>query len=161
MDDPYIQTTREWTRSGALYSGIETDILVQATLKSKDWTQAYFRKKQAVFSPSPREIMEQEERALRDLETEITVFVSLFSPVRDHSNLRFNDPLWSIFIVQDDENIYPIEIRPVRLPLARLKVFYPYVDQWHRNFNIRFPAPAGESVLMVMTGPLGRIELEW
>ncbi|WP_028575226.1 hypothetical protein [Desulfonatronovibrio hydrogenovorans] len=161
LDDPYIAATHQWTRTGSIYSGIETEIIVHATLKSREWMDAYVLKRGEVFALNQAEQEELLENMVRSLDTELAIFLSIYSPRMEQSRLRFNDPLWSVFILSNDQKIYPLEIRPVRKPLARLRTFYPYVHQWHQSYVLRFPAPASDSLQMIMAGPLGRIELEW
>jgi len=161
LDDPYIAVTQQWTRSASVYSGIETELIVHATLKSRPWQQAYVQKKAQLYSLNQ---IEREELYLKMATSslrETEIFISLFSPKPEQARIRFNDPLWSIFIQDQDKKIYPLEIRPVRQPLATLSTFYPYVRQWRKNYILRFPVATGDSLSMIMTGPLGRVELDW
>ncbi len=161
LDDPYSEAVRKWTRKGAVYSGIETEIIVHATLKSRAWQKAYIEKKAQAYSLSIDEQAELHERLEEASQRETEVFLSVFSPKPEQAGIRLNDPLWSIFIHHEDKKIYPLEIRPVRQPLARLQAFYPYVRQWRQNYILRFPGAVRDSLVIIMTGPLGRVELDW
>lgn len=161
LDDPYIAVTREWTRTGSVYSGIETELLVNATLKSSQWQEAYIQKKADLYSLTRKEQDDLLSNMARSSQRETEIFLSLFSPKPEQARIRFNDPLWSIFIQDQDNKIYPLEIRPVRKPLATLSTFYPYVRPWRQNYVLRFPVASGDSLVMIMTGPLGRVELAW
>lgn len=161
LDDPYIEVVQRWTRSQALHSGIETRAVVHATFKSREWREAYLLQRADLFALSPDEQTAKAGR-VQDLQLQGTeIFLSIFTPQPEYSRLRFNDPLWSIFIDDRGEKVYPVEVRPVRLPLAKLQAFYPYVERWYLNYNLIFPPVESESVLLVMTGPLGRIDLQW
>jgi hypothetical protein len=161
LDDPYVSVTREWTRSDSVYSGVETEIIVQATIKSRHWQKAYIQKKSEVYSLTVREQEELSTKMAVSSQRETEIFLSLFSPKSDQAGIRFNDPLWSIFIKDQDKKIYPLEIRPLRQPLAKTRTFYPYVQQWRQNYILRFPIPIQDSLTLIMAGPLGRIELNW
>ncbi len=161
LDDPYSQVVRDWTRTGSIYSGLETEFLANATLKSNEWRQAYVDKKAQVYSLTPKDRQYLEERLKASSQTETEIFLSVFSPITEQSRIIFNDPLWSIFIEHGDQRVLPLETRHVRQPLAKTRVFYPYVRQWRQNYILRFPLPTPDAVVMVMSGPLGRIELEW
>lgn len=161
LDDQYAKAVDAWTRSGALYSGIETQIIAHATLKSRSWQKAYIKENVIVYSLSTEEQQALSARLEAFSETETEVFLSLYSPRPEQARLRFNDPLWSIFIEEEDAKIYPLEIKPVREPLAALQVFYPYVRQWRENYILKFPGAARDSMVMIMTGPVGRIEFSW
>lgn len=161
LDDPYIKVAREWTRTGSVYSGIETDIIAQATLKNDSWQNAYIQKRASVYSLTEAEKEELSRRLSSSLENETEVFLSLYSPRTQQTGIQPENPLWSIFIQEEDQKIYPVEIRPVRQPLAVLQVFYPYVRKWRKNYILIFPLAARDSLTMIMTSPLGRIEFKW
>lgn len=161
LNDQYIETTRQWTRTGSIHSGFETEIIVHATYKSKDWLEAYSNKNVQVFAKTAQEQEDTRETLFRTEGKETEFFLSIYSPKTEQSRLSFNDPLWSIFVLDEGQKYYPLEIRPVREPLARTQVFFPHVRQWHNNYILRFPGEPGDSFTMIMTGPLGRIELDW
>jgi len=161
LDDPYQEVAREWSRSGKLYSGIETDAIVHATFKSRQWRQAYIEKRAEVYGLTEKEQAGLYSIAVDSMDRETEVFLSIFSPKPEQARIRFSDPLWSIFIQTEDEKIYPLEIRAVRKPLAKLQTFYPYAGQWSHNYILRFPEPTRDSLVMIMTGPLGRLEFDW
>jgi hypothetical protein len=161
LDDPYVSVTREWTRSGSLYSGFETEIIAQATLKSRQWQQAYIQKRSEVYSLTEKEREDLSARLEDSFQRETEILLSLYSPITEQARIRFNDPLWSIFIQDQDKKIYPLEIRPLKQPLAKTSTFYPHIRQWSQNYILRFPLPARDSLTLIMTGPLGVIELNW
>lgn len=161
LDDQYIETTRQWTRTGNIHSGFETEIIVHATYKSKDWLEAYSQKKAQFFAETAQEKDDTREILFKNHERESEFFLSMYSPKNEQARLKFDDSLWSIFVLEGDQKIYPLEIRPVREPLARIQGFFPHVRQWHNNYILRFPGELGDAFSMIITGPLGRIELDW
>lgn len=161
LDDPYVKVTREWTRAGSVHSGIETDIIAQATLKSGPWQKAYVQKRARIYSLTEAEQEELSQRLSSSLENETEIFLSLYSPKTEQARIKPENSLWSIFIQDQDQKIYPVEIRPARQPLAVLQTFYPYVRKGRQNYTLTFPVAARDSLLMIMTGPLGRIEFRW
>lgn len=161
LDDPYIKVVSEWTRTGSVHSGIETDIIAQATLMSGPWQKAYVEKRARVYSLTETEQEELSRRLSSSLQNETEVFLSLYSPIPEQTRIKLDNSLWSVFIQDNNQKIYPVEIRPVRQPLAVLQTFYPYVRPWRQNYTLTFPVTARDSLLMVMSGPLGRIEFQW
>lgn len=161
LDDPYIKVVREWTRTGSVYSGIEADIIAQATLQSESWQQAYVRERARVYSLTEAEQKQLSQRLAGSLHKETQIFLSVYSPRSEQTRINLNDSLWSVFLKDQDQKIYPVEIRPVRQPLATLQAFYPHVRQWRQNYTLTFPSAARDSLKMIMTGPLGRIEFKW
>ncbi|RQD74997.1 hypothetical protein [Desulfonatronospira sp. MSAO_Bac3] len=161
LGDPYVQTTNEWTRKDSLHSGLDTEIIARATYKSPEWMQAYIKKRAEVYGLTSDE-KEQLRQNLEDsLEHETRFFLALAKGHKARGSLKFDDPLWSIFLLHEGRKIYPLEIRESREPLAKLESFYPYVNRWQDHYVLRFPPVNGDSIDLVMSGPLGRVELNW
>ncbi|WP_457570536.1 hypothetical protein [Desulfovulcanus sp.] len=188
LNDPYIQLTKNWTRKGVIYSGIDTEIEIYATLKSLDWRKAYVHKWAQVYSLSPSEEKKLLADELRAAQNETEIFLALYSNKPEQAELKFNSPLWSVFLETAQakgEKFYPLEIRPLDWPYAKLKTFFPFVHKWQKSYILRFkkldllpnraPKPKMdrknegkstrlESVLgarLTLSGPVGEISLEW
>ena len=162
LDDPYMQLTEDWTRKGALHTGLETDLIAYATLKSPQWMEAYARKRAEDFALTDNEKNKLIHDLREALQKETEIFLALFRGERVRTmRLRFDDPLWSVFLVQEENKIYPLEIRQSRQPLARLEAYYPYANRWQDHYELRFPQVREGPLTLVITGPLGRIELNW
>ncbi len=161
LGDPYVQTTRDWTRKDALHSGLDTEIIARATYKSPEWMQAYIKKRAEVYGLTSDETEELRQNLEDSLKQETGFFLALAKGEKARGRLKFDDPLWSIFLMHEDKKIYPLEIRESREPLAKLESFYPYVNRWQDHYVLRFPPVNGDSFDLVMSGPLGRVELSW
>jgi len=162
LHDPYVRVVNEWTRKGAIHSGLDTELIAYATLKSPEWMDAYVQKKAADFdlSSEEREQLYQDHQKSLERETEIFLALAKGAGTR-RERLRFDDPMWSVYLQHGDEKIYPLEIREVRDPLARLQAYYPYVNRWQDHYVLRFPPVQEKPLDLIMTGPLGRIRLGW
>ncbi len=162
LDDPYIQVTEEWTRKGALHTGLETDLIAYATLKSPHWMETYARKRALDYGLTDKEKKKLTQDLQEALQRETEFFLALFKGERARTmRLRFDDPLWSVFLLQEEKKIYPLEIRQSRQPLARLEAYYPYANRWQDHYELRFPPVRESPLILVITGPLGRIEMNW
>ncbi|WP_291321597.1 hypothetical protein [Desulfonatronospira sp.] len=161
LGDSYIQTTSDWTRQDSLHSGLDTMIIARATYKSPEWMQAYAEKKASDYGLTEDEKTKLQEDLQYSLQQETEIFLALFKGDKARSRLVFEDPLWSIFVLKNDKKLYPLEVRESREPLAKLKSFYPYANRWQDHYVLRFPALQADSFELVMSGPLGRIELSW
>ncbi len=161
LDDPYVQTTNDWTRKDSLHTGLDTEIIARATYRSPEWMQAYVKRRADVYGLTSDEKEELRQNLEASMEKETGFFLALAKGHKARGRLKFDDPMWSIFILQEDRKIYPLEVRESREPLAKLESFYPYVNRWQDHYELRFPPVEGDSFDLVMSGPLGRIELSW
>ena len=161
LGDPYLQTTNEWTRQDSLHSGLDTEIISRATYKSPEWMQAYITRRAEVYGLTSDEKEQLRQNLEESLEHETRFFLALAKGHKARGSLKFDDPLWSIFLLHEGKKIYPLEIRESREPLAKLEAFYPYVNRWQDHYVLKFPPVNGDFIDLVMSGPLGRIELSW
>jgi len=162
LNDPYVQLTKTWTRKGVIYSGIDTEIETYATLKSLDWRKAYVQKWAKVYSLSPGEEKKLLADELKAAQKETEIFLTLYSNKPEQAALKFNSPLWSVFLELGGKKIYPLEIRPLDWPYAKLKTFFPYVHKWQKTYILRFnQAPEASGARLTLSGPVGKVSLEW
>ena len=98
LSDSYIQLTKKWTRRDVIYSGIDTEIEIYATLKSLDWRKAYVHKWAEVYSLSQSEEKKLLADELEAAQKETEIFLALYSNKPDQAELRLNSPLWSVFL---------------------------------------------------------------
>ncbi len=164
LNDPYQQTTRAWTRSQAIYSGIDTEFLATATLLAEPWRKAYVQRYAEVYSlPGDKaQAFRMDQLAAMQKHTEI--ILALSGPKRELTRLGYRDSKWRVFMAKDGEQHAPLEIAPLDgevWPPAKLKAFFPYWRRWQRFYRLRFDLlPPGPSTL-VMSGPAGRVEFQW
>ena len=171
LNDPYIQTTKNWTRKAALYSGIDTEIQVFATLKSLQWRKAYVHKYAQVYSLNQDEEKKLLIDELKAFQNETEFFLALYSTDPDRAKLEFNSPLWSVFLEIENtvpaastavRKVYPLEIRSLEWPYAKLKTFFPYVHKWQKTYLLRFNRiPEASGARLTLSGPVGKVSLEW
>jgi len=168
LSDPYFQLTKKWTKRGVIYSGIDTEIEVYATLKSLEWRKAYVHKWAKVYSLSQNEERKLLADELKAAQKETEIFLAMYSNKPEQAELKFNSPLWSVFLEIESKKIYPLEIRPLDWPYAKLKTFFPFVHKWQKSYMLRFKkielpqtGPSGSPIRLTLSGPVGKVSLEW
>lgn len=164
VDSPYMRLAREWTRKGAVYSGIDTEFTAVATLKSWAWRKGFVERHAQTYSLSAREaagFLEDQKRAHARCSE---IVLSLSSPKTENVKLKLKDSSWRVFAVQGGKKIYPLEIRPLERdvwPASRLEVFFPYFRPWQKFYCLRFEPFKAGPVTLVASGPAGRVEFFW
>ena len=164
LNDPYQQTTRAWTRSQAIYSGIDAEFLATATLLSEPWRKAFAQRYAEVYSLPPAEAQAFRMDQLAAMAKHTEVILALSGPKRELTELDFRDSRWRVFILANGDQHAPLEIAPLDedvWPPAKLEVFFPYWKRWQHFYSLRFDIlPPGPATL-VMSGPAGRVEFQW
>lgn len=164
MTDPYVQSTKRWTRADAVYDGVNLSFAVAATLKSWDWRRAYTDKYAELYGQTGDEkagvVSGQEHAAKAGLE----IVMALASGDGRADKLSLRDERFKVFALSGENKIYPLEIRPMERefwPQDKLEAFFPYATRWRTFYTLRFPEVAPGPISLVVAGPAGRIELSW
>ncbi len=164
LNDPYVRITRDWTRSEAVYDGVNLSFAATATLESSLWRRAYSAKHSAIYGQTEAEqgalLADQEYAA-----SSATEFVlALAAPQTGADRLSLRDERFKVFALSGENKLYPLEIRPMERefwPEDKLAAFFPYANRWRSFYSVRFEPIQPGPLRLVVTGPAGRAELFW
>lgn len=164
IEDPYVKTTQKWTRSDAIYDGMNMQASAAATLKAEAWRKAYAKRSGDFYGATEHEtaVILADELAAHKRAT--TVVLSLASPVHGYNVLSTKNPMWKVFAMQGGNKLYPSEIRLMEekfWPLSKLKAAFPYANRWRKFYEVSFEPVAPGPLSVVVTGPAGTMELDW
>jgi hypothetical protein len=164
MTDPYVQTTRRWTRSGAAYDGVNLAFSAAATLKSADWRRAFADKYAELYGQTgdeaARTLADQHAAAGRGLE----IVLALAAPAGGADKLSLRGERFKVFALSGENTLYPQEIRPMERdfwPQEKLAAFFPYATPWRSFYTLRFQDVPPGPLALIIAGPAGRVELTW
>ncbi|NJB68043.1 hypothetical protein GGQ74_001716 [Desulfobaculum xiamenense] len=164
IDDPYVAACRQWSRSAALYDGINTELTATATIKARAWREAFATRYANVYGLDEAEEAKILHDQLRAHEAGTDVIVAVASRKRDITRLEPNTKNWRIQAVQGDIAHEPIEIRPLKRdnwPPEKLAAFFPHHTRWQKYYIIRFEPLASGPVRLMISGPAGKVEFDW
>ncbi|MCK9239129.1 hypothetical protein [Desulfocurvus sp.] len=164
MTDPYVQTTRRWTRSDAVYDGVNLAFAAAATLKTEDWRRAFVDKYAELYGQTGDEAARSlaGQRAAADQGLEVVL--ALAAPDGGVHRLSPRDERFKVFALSGEKALYPQEIRPMEQefwPREKLVAFFPYATPWRSFYTLRFQDVPPGPLALVIAGPAGRIELTW
>lgn len=164
LSDPYLNTTRSVTRSGASYDGVNLSFSVAATLKSGQWRRAFATRHAELYGQTEAEagaLAAAQERAAQD-GTEFVL--ALTAPGGGADKLSSRDERFKVFALSGENKLYPLEIRPMERefwPQEKLKAFFPYANRWRKFYEVRFERVQPGPLRLVVAGPAGLVELFW
>ncbi len=164
LGDPYQQTTKAWTRSQAIYKGINAEFLATATLLSEPWRKAYAARYAEVYFLPQAEAEAFRLDQLAAGHKHIEVVLALSSPRKGLAKLDYRDPQWRVFLLAGGQQLAPLEIAPMEgdtWPDTKLEAFFPYWKRWQHFYRLRFDRPPSGPLTLVMSGPAGRVEFQW
>ena len=164
LNDPYQQTTKDWTRSQAIYSGIDAEFLATATLMATPWREAFADRYARVYALPEDQARDFRADQLAAAAKHAEVVLALSGPRRELTDLDFRSAKWRVFMIAGGVQHAPLEVAPLDdevWPETKLEAFFPYWKRWQRYYRLRFDVlPQGPATL-VLSGPAGRVEFSW
>ncbi len=158
----YYRVLRNWSRRDEIYMGLEGQISAVATLKSNKWRQAYVREKKEVYSWTKEKVNSFSRTMRENARRNTEFFLGLHGSEKEYSELDFQSSLWRVYVrTAQGKQVSPMEIREVDTPLAEQSRFFPYVNRWKQTYILRFPKVEEKDISLIITGPAGKLDLNW
>jgi len=169
----YQEICDKWTREARVHRGLEVDLIVSATFKSKEFRAAYAREYAAAYqltSDDAKRLFEDQHQGVPEGHE---FFVAIFVPEKKWDEFDKKDSIWKIYFFNDkNDRAVPMEVRRLRGKDAVASHFFPYVTPWKSLYAVRFPHHLPETdlpvidddtktVRLVITGVLGTAEMTW
>lgn len=164
LNDPYIETTLNWTRHAELTDGIDVLVKASATLKSREWREAFAARYAQVYALTDEERAKLVDDQMRAHGENLDIVLAISGSSPELTNLKFRDPLWRVFASSSGKRVYLSEIRPMESndwPPQKLKAFFPYYKRWRKFYTLSFPRPANGPVTLTVSGPAGEMRFTW
>jgi hypothetical protein len=164
----YLLILNKWTRDKIVYSEFETNCRIAATLKSREFNEAYAREYARIYLlTKPEEKINME--TVNELSSDFTeFFVYAYIPEKESNDFATANSMWTVFLVDaKGQKHYPLELRKIEKITPVIEGFYPYGNQYYGHYySLKFPllAPAGNNspyMKLVFTSVIGQIEMEW
>lgn len=160
--DPYYQLTDQWSRSGVIRMGLESEIRFVALLKSKPWREAYVLRHASLQGLSPREAEKMLADQMQAHVQGLDIILAATSTYPEHARITHRTSPWKVFLQdQEGRKIEALEIRPMKWSRLELEAYFPAYRQWQNYYAVRFPAEVKAPVKLIVTGPPGRTVLVW
>ncbi len=169
----YFDILSRWTKNKKVYEELETKLYIYATYKSWQWREAYIDEyaKRYMLDSSQRENILAREKEINERFNEF--FLSIYTPELKWNDFDKKGSIWSIYLEDDKgERISPLEIIRVDEDNPLVREFFPYMDLWSFGYIVKFPkylptgkepfpSPASKAMKLIITGAVGRSQLEW
>lgn len=169
----YSRVLDAQTRSAKVYSGLDAVLFMTATYKTMEFREAYvdlYVKGYEVDTAYTAAIFDRE-RDANDKYNEI--FVAAYTPQTRLNDFDRRDSVWRLYLDDNEGNrLTPVSVTRVDTADPLIKKFFPYIDPWSSAYLVRFPkysvtgtepipGPGTEFLKLVVTGVMGRGEMEW
>jgi hypothetical protein len=160
-ESKYYQLSKKWTKEKVFYLGLDGSTQVMVLYKSAEWLEGFseFWAKTYLLSSAEKEAFT--ERLLAENRDYFSFVVGLSSSIEDVDRLKLPSSLWSLFLVQKGIKTYPLEIRPLEWPRAKIEIFYPLSEPWQNLYEVKFEKKEEHFEQLVLAGPQGQALFTW
>lgn len=169
----YSKVLDKETRSAKIYSGLDAILFMTATYKTMEFREAYvdlYVKGYEVDRTYREALLE---RAREDNDKYNEIFFTAYTPEPKWNDFDRRDSVWRLYLEDSEGNrLIPVSVTKVDAGDPLVKRFFPYFDPWSSGYLVRFPkysvtgtepipGPKTAFLKLVVTGVLGRGEIEW
>ncbi|MCB0340694.1 MAG: hypothetical protein H6626_09015 [Pseudobdellovibrionaceae bacterium] len=163
--DTYEQTIRTHSQEVKRYQGFYNQYEVGATLMDTRVTSSILERMAEFKKWSPSKLQEEIDRAKGDSHSNTKLFLSLYTPERQHNDLDKSKSMWEIYMEVDGRRYEGRVKKKSDLNLFELKSLYPYHTRWSKGYEVVFGVPfsaiEGHPIKVVLASSLGASEFKF
>ena len=168
----YKATLDEWTREARIHRGLEVELILSATFKSKPFRRAYAQEYAAAYKLNADETKDFVEDHVAAAGLGHEFLLATFVPHKAWNDFDDSDSMWRLrMVTKGEKRIRPTEIRQIKEKDALLSHFFPYITPWKSVYIVRFPPNTLENqgrplerpgpVILEIASVLGSTRMEW
>jgi hypothetical protein len=167
----YLETLNHWTRDRIVYSEFETKARIAATLRSREFVEAYQKEYARIYALGTPEANKAADPQVQGSAEYLEFYFYAYVPDRDNNDFARANSIWKIYRVDGNgQMVKPVDLREITKVTPVIEQLFPYVNRYHGKFySLRFPAASvgaaqggkPEPIRLVFTSVLARVELEW
>jgi len=138
----YLETLNHWTRDRIVYSEFETKARIAATLRSREFVEAYQKEYARIYNlaaPGANRALDLQVLASAEF---LEFYFYAFIPDRDNNDFAKATSIWKIYLVDTNGKlVQPVDLRGITKVTPFIEQFFLYVNRYHGKFySLRFPA---------------------
>ena len=169
----YSKVLNAETRSAKIYSGLDAVLFITATYKTMDFREAYVDTYAKGYEVDPSYLAALLERERDENDRYNEIFFAAYTSESRLNDFDKRDSVWRLYLDDSEGNrLTPVSVTKLDPADPVLRKFFPYFDQWSSGYIVRFPkysvsgtepipGPQTKFLKLVVTGVMGRGELEW
>jgi hypothetical protein len=141
LEGEYGLALKTWTRTVALYGGLETRAFVRLVYLSPQFLEAQAKQLSLLRAELPDQARITREKLLAD-NASPTFFAVAYIPDHTADDWQKKDSVWRIALNMGLGEMQPTSVKRFDPPFsAELRALYPYLDDYQTGYVIRFPDP--------------------
>ena len=167
LEGPYGRALEQWTRTNALYGGLETRAFVRIVYLAPEFVAAQAKQLSTLRAELPDQAAATLER-MRAEDLNPTFFAIVYVPDRNANDWQEPASVWRIALNMGFGEHTPAKVERIDRPFsAELRALYPYLDEYSTAYILRFGDAHGPNhaeptdAHLVVAGALGKMEFSW
>ncbi|MBW2317084.1 MAG: hypothetical protein JRD47_10685 [Deltaproteobacteria bacterium] len=169
----YRKVYDKWSREARIHRGLEVELIVSATLKSREFRRAYSEEYAQAYKLNSQERSQYIENHVGATKLGYEFLMSTFVPQKEWDDFEKAQSMWKLYLVaNEDQRMAPFEIRRIKRKDAVRSHFFPYITPWKSIYVVRFPycvLKNGKGLIgndtrqikLVITSIVGTAEMVW
>jgi len=142
LEGGYGKSLKKWTRTVALYSGLETRAFVRLIYMSPEFVEAQAKEVSLLRAELPDQAAATLEK-LREDNSKPSFFAVVYIPDRTANDWQNKDTVWRIALNVGLGEQPPQKVQRFETPFnAELRALYPYLDDYSVAYRLQFDEPA-------------------
>jgi hypothetical protein len=157
----YERELAAWTREERRYNGVETVLLVRATLDSPEWVRLREEQRAWLLQIPEKERGEAEQKAVEEAESQWRFTLAVTTDRDRRPTLSTATPPWLVRLTVGDR---PCTLRSMqeREPTELDIALYPWISPWLNIWELSFDRDCGQgSPRLQVVGPTAAAALVW
>ena len=162
--DEYVNKIQAHSAGDKQFAGLYHNFEFRSTLLSRDISRTIHNRMNLYYDWGKDEASKKLQERMAELDSKTKVWLSFFTPERKDDNLANKVSIWKIYLVADGTR-YEGKAKKANTNFSEARALFPYHSRWATPYYVEFPVPtdevSGRNTKLVITGPLGRREINY
>ncbi len=171
--EDYRKVYDKWSRSARIHSGLEVELIANATFKSREFRRAYSEEYAQAYKLNSQERSQFIESHVGAAKLGHEFMMATFVPEKGWDDFEKAQSMWKLYLITDkNQRMAPSEIRRIKRNDAVRSHFFPYITPWKSIYVVRFPYCVHKNgkeligndtrqIKLVITSVVGTAEMVW
>ncbi len=162
--EDYIKKIETNSAGDKQFAGLYHNFEFRSTVLTHDISKTIHDRLDKFYEWDDFEEQEKLKKRMDELNSKTKLWLSFFTADRKNDNLANKVSIWKIYIEANGQR-YEGRAYKANKNFEEAKALFPYHSRWATPYYVEFPVPTSEievaNVKLIITGPLGRREVEF
>ena len=162
--DQYLSTIEKASAGDKQFAGLYENFEFRATVLNRTVNRKIHERMDKYYAWDEETSAEKWQEKEKEMSKNSQIWLSFFTPDRKDDNLANKKTIWKIYLIAGERR-YEGRAKKANMNMSEAKALIPYHSRWTSAYYVEFPMPTSEienqSLKLVITGPLGRREVQF